>query len=452
MTDVIDQHIMEQSLAGAKDTRAVAIGRGAIESVDRLYVEQFGDAPALIVADGTTYAIAGRTVAQRLRGRDVALLPAVIFPARPVLTPDVRYARRIADRLAQNEAVPIAVGSGTINDIVKLGAYRAGRSYLSVATAASMDGYAASGGAMVNDGFKQTLACPAPRAILADLDLLAGAPQTMTAAGYADLLGKVTAGADWLVADALGIEPVLPDVWAMVQRPLRDTLSQPELIRVNDPDAIERLVRGLIVAGLAMQAVDSSRPASGAEHQFSHLWEMSGLSINGTPVSHGFKVGVGSLAVAALYERLLARDLAQLDVDRIVAAWPTANEMEQSVRDIHADADTVEPAVAESRAKHPSRDELADRLRHLRAVWPGLRDRLSAQLLPAAELRRMLATAGCPTSPAAIGLSPRQLRETYASARQIRRRYTVLDLAVETGLLADCVAELFAPRGFWARD
>jgi glycerol-1-phosphate dehydrogenase [NAD(P)+] len=46
------------------------------------------------------------------------------------------------------------------------------------ATAASMDGYTAFGAAITHDGFKQTFACPAPRAVVADLDILAhGAAQ-----------------------------------------------------------------------------------------------------------------------------------------------------------------------------------------------------------------------------------------------------------------------------------
>jgi glycerol-1-phosphate dehydrogenase [NAD(P)+] len=146
----------------------------------------------------------------------------------------------------------------------------------------------------------------------------------------------------------------------------------------------------------------------------------------------------------------LARDLTRLDVDRIVADWPSPDELEQTVRETHADPATVDPAVAASRAKHPDRDELADRLGRLRAIWPEIRDRLSAQLLTADELQRMLSLAGSPTTSAAIGLTPDRLRATYVAARHIRRRYTVLDLAVETGLLTDCVAELFGPGGFWA--
>jgi glycerol-1-phosphate dehydrogenase [NAD(P)+] len=86
----------------------------------------------------------------------------------------------------------------------------------------------------------------------------------------------------------------------------------------------------------------------------------------------------------------------------------------------------------------------------LRARWPELRARIATQLLSADELRALLAAAGCPTDPAAIGVSPAQLRRSYDLARTIRSRYTVLDLVAETGMLEDCLAELFGPGGYWA--
>lgn len=54
-----------------------------------------------------------------------------------------------------------------------------------------------------------------------------------------------------------------------------------------------------------MQWSKSSRPASGAEHQFSHLWDMEGHVHQGLAPSHGFKVGLATLAIASLYEELL---------------------------------------------------------------------------------------------------------------------------------------------------
>jgi glycerol-1-phosphate dehydrogenase [NAD(P)+] len=314
-----------------------------------------------------------------------------------------------------------------------------------------MDGYTAFGAAITRDGHKQTMTCPAPRAVVADLEVLAGAPADMTASGYGDLLGKVTAGADWLVADALGAEPVDSGVWELVQGPLRAAIGRPGDLAAGDREALRRLVEGLVSSGLAMQAHASSRPASGAEHQFSHLWEMEGLGHDRRPpLSHGFKVGVGSVAIAALYERLLARDLGGLDVEALRRAWPTRSEAQAAVRAAHTTPGLAEAAVAETTAKWVDADALGRRLSLLADGWPALRDRLREQLVPAERLRELLVAAGCPTRPLELGLPAAALRDTYRRARMIRRRYTVLDLAFETGLLGELVDELFRPGGFWS--
>ena len=120
----------------------------------------------------------------------------------------------------------------------------------------------------------------------------------MTSAGYADLLAKIPAGADWIVADALEVEPIDRAVWdarpgpaARRDRPARGAA------RRRRRRAMDGLIEGLVMSGLAMQAASSSRPASGAEHQFSHLWEMEDLGHDDDPpLSHGFKVGLGSIS------------------------------------------------------------------------------------------------------------------------------------------------------------
>jgi glycerol-1-phosphate dehydrogenase [NAD(P)+] len=218
---------------------------------------------------------------------------------------------------------------------------------------------------------------------------------------------------------------------------------------------MEGLIEGLILSGLAMQAASSSRPASGAEHQFSHLWEMEGLGAepegDEPPLSHGFKVGLGTVSIAALYERLLARDLSRLDVDAVAGAWPSWAEVERRIRSAFPSA-LADSAVGQSRPKYIEADRLSDRLALVRERWPQLRDRLSAQLLPAERLRAQLQAAGCPTTPGELGLDRDRLRETYRRAQMIRPRYTALDLLNEAGLLDECVGELFAPGGFWAEQ
>ena len=450
MKSVSNERI-EAALKEASDTRAVVIGGGALAEVGAVFKQSFGEQAAFLVADDNTWAAAGRSVHEQLTAAGIRAGEPFLFPGQPALHADYEHVQEVQTALSATEAVPVAVGSGTLNDIAKLAAHYCKRPYMVVATAASMDGYTAFGAAITRDAFKQVFGCPAPRAVLADLDVLVAAPPAMAAWGYGDLLGKIVAGADWLIADALEVEAVRPGVWAMVQGPLLEWLGQPERLRAGDRPAIEGLVRGLIMSGLAMQAMQSSRPASGSEHQFSHLWEMEGLvAYQGEPVSHGFKVGVGSIASAALYEALLERDFDDLDIPALCAAWPSPQAIEQAVRQSIPDRQMAASAVGESLAKHPTPEQLARRLTLLRERWLALRERLKSQLVTAGQVRRMLEAAGCPGDPADIGLTRARVKESYPVARRIRRRYTVLDLAAEAGCFSQCVDQVFAPGGFWS--
>ena len=217
----MDQSRIRQALAEASDTRLVLIATGALASVPSAFAECFGAATAVLVADETTFDLAGRDLQARLAAAGIRTETPVVFPSRPQLYAEEANVLVLQTALEGWAAIPIAVGSGTLNDLTKLAAHRCGRPYMVVATAASMDGYTAFGAAITRGGFKQTMACPAPRALVGDLDLLATAPPAMTAAGYADLLGKVTAGADWIIADALAVEPIDRRAWSLVQDSLR---------------------------------------------------------------------------------------------------------------------------------------------------------------------------------------------------------------------------------------
>jgi glycerol-1-phosphate dehydrogenase [NAD(P)+] len=438
------------ALREATDTRSVIIDAGALASVADVFTQSFGEQPAVIVADDTTFEVAGRIVQQRLEAAGCTLIEPVIFPGTPALYADYQHVLALEKRLQTHAAIPVAIGSGTLNDITKLAAHRCGRPYMIVATAASMDGYTAFGAAITRDGFKQTFACPAPRAVVADLDILAGTPAHLTASGYGDLLGKITAGADWMIADALGIESIDSHAWTLVQKPLRAWLADPHRLAQGDRQAISNLVEGLILCGLAMQAHQTSRPASGSEHQFSHLWEMEAVGGHGD-VSHGFKVGIGSIASAALFEQLLTRDMSNLDIAAVQRAWPTRDVVERRVREAHVIPIMAAKAVEESLAKYIDADQLGERLRMLRVGWPALQEQLKEQLLTADQLRCLLRAAGAPAEPAAIGIDSPRLKSSYQRAWHIRRRYTVFDLAAEAGLLDTCVDELFTPGGFWTR-
>ena len=437
--------LIDQALADASQTRAIEFGPGVVARTGALLRRLFGDRAVLLIADENTDAAAGAAVRASLRQADVELAAEpLVFPAKPTLSSDYHHVEAVRERLRElPDAAPCSIAAGTLNDITKLAAGELGREYVNVCTAASVDGYSASGASITRDGFKITRDCPAPVGLVADTDIMAAAPARLSATGYGDLIEKIPAGADWILADALGIEPIDAEVWELCQSPLRAALAQPELVAVGDPAAITKLAECNILSGLAMQAYGSSRPASGAGHQFSHMWEMEGHGQAWEPpLSHGFKVGIGTLAVCALWERVLRLDFDSLDVDAIVAAAPTPADVEDNVR-ILLGGRMLEPALAASLAKHVDGDRLRERVLRVQQIWPRLRARLEAQLLPARVVADMLARAGAPDNPESIGITPDHLRRTFFTAGLIRTRYTVLDLLADLGLLEPVVDRMF---------
>ncbi len=447
------ESLIQQALKTATDTKAIVTGRGVVTETGRVFTELWPAKKAIIIADENHWKVGGRQVVESLTSAGVDLLDPYVFPGTPTLYAGYHNVEIVRDFLRDVDAIPVALSSGTLNDIVKRAVGELERPYMCVATAASMDGYAAYGASITKDDFKQTLTCPAPAGIVADLDLMATAPVRLTATGMGDLIEKVPAGADWIICDELGIEKIDPYVWGLVQGPLRESLSNPEGCKAADPVALAGLAEGLLMSGLAMQAYQTSRPASGGGHHFSHLWEMEKWGLDWEPpLSHGFKVGLGTIAVASLYEVVLSKDLAALiDVDAAVAAWPTWEQTEEALR-AALTPDLHEPAIVQTKGKYLQPDELRARLELAKERWPVIAERVRAQLLPAAELKATLDTVGAVTHPSQIKMPMERFRDTYYRARWIRTRYVLTDLLTQANLMDEMVSPLFAPGGFWAEN
>jgi glycerol-1-phosphate dehydrogenase [NAD(P)+] len=285
--------------------------------------------------------------------------------------------------------------------------------------------------------------------VIIDLDVAAAAPPTMVGSGYGDLSAKIPGGADWILSDAVGLDPIDPLAWELVQSGVFDALSRPTALAAGDPDAYAGLVSGLVLSGLAMQVYRGTRPASGAEHYFSHLWELDHLGADwDPPLSHGHKIAIGTLAMSAFYERFLARDLAALDIDAAVARWAPWDQVEADIRSKITGA-LADHAVGETKVKYVDGAGLRERLETFVGAWDTLRPRITAQLVPAKTLQEMLKAAGAPSTPEDIGLTAADVRATFPKAMYYRSRYTVLDLAREAGWFDDLVDEVFAPGGLW---
>ena len=305
-----------------RTTNSIISGSGALERIPQEVFRFWPKSRAFVIADANTWKASGSRVASILAAAGIPTAGPFIFPGTPALHADTariaELSRVFASELESasgkpdRHIVPIAVGSGTLNDIVKRAAFENGLPYMCVPTAPSVDGYTSFGAAVTVDGFKTTLPCDAPRSVVADEDIMAGAPMRLLAAGYGDLAAKLVSGRDWLIAESLGLETINRDVWDLSQARLLERLACPERLAARDPVAVRKVFDGLCDTGLAMQDQGDSRPASGAEHHISHCLEMRGLSVGGTEALHGEKVAAGTLLSALMGEFVFGHETAEI--------------------------------------------------------------------------------------------------------------------------------------------
>lgn len=430
---------IQHALSRADETKVLIIRRGAISDLGSVFDKYFSGLPAMIVADENTFAAAGKKVSDALKKAGIKISEPFIYEDKDLHAEDSQIDKLLA-RIEGTKEIPIAVGAGTINDIAKFTSYRAGRQYICVAAAASMDGYASTGAAIVVDGIKQTCPCPAPLAVIADLDIICQAPSELAAYGYGDLASKITAGADWMLADALGLAPINKVAWDMVQTDLRKWLGDPEGVKAGKFESIEGLFEGLVMSGLAMQYAKDSRPASGAEHLFSHIWDMRHHKFKGRSVSHGFQVAVGTLAATSMYETLFDRNVEGMDLAKALNNWPASwDAFEKILLKQYPKNDCVlRIALVQVSQKYLTPDRLAGRLENLKSKWPELKAKLAGQLIPLKELAGMFRRAGCPVKASQIGVTLKHLQETMVDASNLRNRYTILDITRELGMADRC--------------
>lgn len=261
----------------------------------------------VMVCDENTYRIAGCKVENFVKLKQKIVL------APNGLHADENSVYLVEELLDSSSDLLLAVGSGTIHDITRYVAYEKGLQFVSVPTAPSVDGYVSSVCAMTWKGVKRTLTAVSPLALVADSDVITGAPLKMINSGIGDMLGKYTALFDWKISSMLTGEYYCDYVASLMKSALEQVVSNIEKIKTRDIHAIESLTYGLVLSGLVMQMTGNSRPASGAEHHISHLIEMGVVSKNNTAL-HGEKVGVATVLVLKKYHQATEQHLTESEI------------------------------------------------------------------------------------------------------------------------------------------
>jgi glycerol-1-phosphate dehydrogenase [NAD(P)+] len=438
-------------LRAADETRELLDTRGCYAKIPALLDKYYKYSAVYLVSDGNTWEAAGKQVKEVLDGAHIKIAGQFQFPAEPRLHAEYFNIKTLIEKFSAlsslKETVPIAIGGGTVNDLVKRAVSELKIPYLCIPTAASVDGYTAYGAAILMDGFKQTLSCPAPLTLAADPDVLAKAPAYLSSSGFGDLASKIIAGTDWIIADTAGpqgapvAERIDEKIWNMTQPGLLDALNESVGAAKGDVDAVKTLFETLAITGFSMQAFKSSRPVSGAEHLFSHVWEMDDLSKDGVPVTHGHKVTIGTLAATAFTEIFFADPKGPPAPPKDFKR-PTPSQRMPEVSAAFKESRAHDPVVKTALEKMLD-DNTVDKINTaFRDNWKDIRSRVLDRLLPYDELKTLLGSAGCPLQPEVINLRRNDAIATARRAQMIRNKYSILDLAWDMGVLEGVLGKM----------
>jgi glycerol-1-phosphate dehydrogenase [NAD(P)+] len=322
-----------------------------------------------------------------------------------------------------------------LNDLARFLSYKLTIPYFIVATAPSMDGYASTVSPLIVNNLKTTYETISPKAIIADINILKKAPMEMILAGLGDILGKYTCLCDWELSRIINEEYYCSTVTNIVRNSINKCVSDIEGIKTRSDSAMKSLMEGLILSGIAMSFVGNSRPASGAEHHLSHFWEMKFLFDGKEAVLHGTKVGIATIAIVKLYELI---STATVDFDSATNKIKRFHYDEWKAY-MHKVYQQAAPGIIalEEKAQKNSPEKHEKRIQVIQDKWTKIVG-IIKEIVPATQaIEEILQKAGAPINPLQIGVDADTVFNSLITAKEIRPRYTILQLLWDVGLLEE---------------
>jgi glycerol-1-phosphate dehydrogenase [NAD(P)+] len=410
----------------------VIIENGAINKVPDV-VRELGSNKVLLVADTNTYEVAGKKVASLLAENQLPY-KSYVYKVTRDLVPDEEAIGKLLLQVEKTTDLIVTVGSGTLNDIVKFISRRTNIPSIVIATAPSMDGYASDSSALIIDNLKTSVESSYPKVIIGDTEILKQAPMRMILAGLGDMIGKYSALSDWQVSRIVNGEYYC-DVTAKISSDaIKKCVDNIEGVKNREDIAIENVMDGLVRTGIAMSFVGNSRPASGSEHHISHFWEMKFLFEGKEALLHGTKVGLTSIIVAKLYEMLVVK---QVDFDEAIRKAYAFDEIawKQSINDLYGKAAPGILSMSEKDGRN-SIDERISRIQIIKENFSNIIE-IAKEAETADRVESLMKGAGAPIKPEEVGVDQRTVLDSVLVAKEVRPRYTILNLLSDLGLLEE---------------
>lgn len=408
------------------------IGDGALGALPVLASRLGLGKHALVVTDSILMDIVGRAAMESWRAGGLNVTGHVL---KTPLSPDERALGSVLVAAGDATDFLVALGGGSVTDVVRFVATRMNKPYVNVISAITMDGFFTDIALLVVGGMKSTLRTDPPAAVIADMGVISKAPARMNAAGLGEMASKYTALADWYAASLINGEPYCEEIERLIREAIHQAFAASEGVAAGDTAALQALTDALFKSGVAMYWYGSARPIAGAEHHLTHYWVMRHSFRGLPPGMHGNEVGVGAVLILDMWERILSVDEAAFDVETAVNAMPKRAQWERIVEKGYG----VAAPEAFKAQKNKSFDR-AVRRREIEAILsalPALREKFAGFLPGYRQLALLLQKAGAPFVPAHLHVTREELSDSVLYAKEVRDKYTSLWIADALGFLPD---------------
>ena len=384
------------------ETKKVVVEYNALANFEQ-YMEDVGLA-------GKRRAVVYDTMVYQLtEGKHVKADQEIVLEAKGLRAEDTLIEEMM--KQLDNPEVIVAFGAGTIMDFGRYPAYKLGIPFVAIPTLASSDGFTANICSAILNGQKKSTPMCAPILVVADLDIIKGAPARLVASGINDILAKYISLTDWRIAHLVAGEYFCPTVAELAEHALKLMREAADKYAATGVADHEAMTMAQMESGLTMQLLNHSRAASGAEHLMAHLVELHPPRFKNAEGIHGECVGVGTFECIKVYHELAKKTPKAKPFQPLTEEWVREKFGERLMPGIMKENEN------DVLATFPSQN-IVDH-------WDEIRE-LIAQIPPVEEMEKLYSDCHCKYRPEDIGIDPSLADEMLEISAAIRNRLTLI--------------------------
>ena len=384
------------------ETKKVVVEYNALANFEQ-YMEDVGLA-------GKRRAVVYDTMVYQLtEGKHVKADQEIVLEAKGLHAEDTLIEEMM--KQLDNPEVIVAFGAGTIMDFGRYPAYKLGIPFVAIPTLASSDGFTANICSAILNGQKKSTPMCAPILVVADLDIIKGAPARLVASGINDILAKYISLTDWRIAHMVAGEYFCPMVAELAEHALKLMREAADKYAATGVADHEAMTMAQMESGLTMQLLNHSRAASGAEHLMAHLVELHPPRFEKAEGIHGECVGVGTFECIKVYHELAKKTPKAKPFQPLTEEWVREKFGERLMPGIMKENEN------DVLATFPSQN-IVDH-------WDEIRE-LIAKIPPVEEMEKLYSDCHCKYRPEDIGIDPSLADEMLEISAAIRNRLTLI--------------------------